>query len=55
MRRFAALYSELDARSGTGARVEALAAYFASAAPEDAAWALHVLLGKQGRRLITGR
>ena len=55
MRRFAALYRELDARSGTGARVEALAAYFASAAPEDAAWALHVLLGKQGRRLITGR
>ena len=23
--------------------------------PADAAWALHVLLGKQGRRLITGR
>ena len=55
MRRFAALYSELDASSGTGARVEALAAYFASAEPADAAWALHVLLGKQGRRLITGR
>jgi DNA ligase-1 len=55
MRHFAALYSELDARSGTAARVEALAAYFASAAPADAAWALHVLLGKQGRRLITGR
>ena len=33
MRRFAALYRELDARSGTGARVEALAAYFASADP----------------------
>ena len=55
MRRFAALYRELDARSGTGARVEALAAYFARAAPADAAWALHVLLGKQGKRLITGR
>ena len=55
MRRFAALYSELDASSGTGARVAALAAYFASADPADAAWALHVLLGKQGKRLITGR
>ena len=55
MRRFAALYSELDASSGTGARVEALAAYFATADPADAAWALHVLMGKQGRRLITGR
>jgi DNA ligase 1 len=55
MRRFAALYSELDASSGTGARVEALAAYLASTEPVDAAWALHVLLGKQGKRLITGR
>jgi DNA ligase-1 len=55
MRSFAALYSELDGRSGTGARVEALAAYFASADPADAAWAVHVLLGKQGKRLITGR
>ena len=55
MHSFAALYSELDGRSGTGARVEALAAYFASADPADAAWAVHVLLGKQGKRLITGR
>ena len=55
MHRFAALYSELDASSGTGDRVAALAAYFASADQADAAWALHVLLGKQGKRLITGR
>jgi DNA ligase-1 len=55
MRRFAALYSDLDASRGTGARVEALTAYFRSADPADAAWALHVLLGRQGRRLITGR
>ena len=33
MRRFADLYSALDASSGTGARVEALAAYFATADP----------------------
>ncbi len=55
MRRFAALYSELDARSGSGARVAALVDYFRGAEAADAAWALHVLLGKQGRRLITGR
>ncbi|MCP9816068.1 ATP-dependent DNA ligase [Synechococcus sp. GreenBA-s] len=55
MRRFTALFGELDACSGTSARVEALAAYFAAAAPADAAWALHLLLGKQRRRLITGR
>jgi DNA ligase 1 len=55
MRRFAALYRELDASRGTAARVQALTAYFTQAEPTDAAWALHVLLGKQGRRLITGR
>jgi DNA ligase-1 len=55
MRPFASLYSTLDASSGTTARVAALAAYFGDADPADAAWALHVLLGKQGRRLITGR
>jgi DNA ligase-1 len=55
MRRFAALYSELDASGGTTARVETLVAYFGEADAADAAWALHVLLGKQGKRLITGR
>ena len=55
MRQFAALYGELDASHGTGAKVEALATYLTAADPEDAAWALHVLLGKQGRRLITAR
>ena len=55
MRRFTALFGELDASSGTSARVEALAAYFTAADPADAAWALHLLLGKQRRRLITGR
>ena len=55
MRCFAALYSALDASSSTHARVEALCRYFQTTEPRDAAWALHVLLGKQGRRLITGR
>ena len=55
MQRFATLYSTLDANSGTSSRVAALAAYFEDADAADAAWALHVLLGKQGKRLITGR
>ncbi|MCS5700356.1 ATP-dependent DNA ligase [Cyanobium sp. FGCU-52] len=55
MRCFAALYSALDASSSTHARVGALCRYFHDAEPRDAAWALHVLLGRQGRRLITGR
>lgn len=55
MRHFAALYRELDASRGTAARVAALVSYFQQRDPADAAWALHVLLGQQGRRLITGR
>ncbi len=55
LRRLAALYGSLDASSGTNTRVEALVAFFAESEPADAAWALHVLLGKQGKRLITGR
>jgi DNA ligase-1 len=55
MRRFAALYSALDACGGSNARVAALVAYFGASEPTDAAWALHVLLGRQGKRLITGR
>lgn len=55
MRPFAALYGTLDASTGTRAKVAALEAFFAASDPADAAWALHVLLGKQGKRLITGR
>lgn len=55
MRRFAALYTALDGSGGSNARVEALVGYFSEVDAPDAAWALHVLLGKQGKRLITGR
>jgi DNA ligase-1 len=40
---------------GSRDRVAALVAHFGSVPPEDAAWALHCLLGKQRRRLITAR
>lgn len=49
MRAFTKLFDALDATTKTNAKVEALAAYFRSAPPEDAVWALSVLLG---RRLI---
>ncbi len=55
MRRFAALYTELDAVTGTRAKVELLAGYFQEVEPADAAWALPVLLGRRRKRLITGR
>jgi DNA ligase-1 len=55
MRAFSALFQELDGTTRTGAKLAALERYFRSAPPEDAAWALALLLGKRRRRLITGR
>jgi DNA ligase-1 len=55
MRRFAELFAHLDAVTSTSAKVAALEQFFSASEPADAAWALHVLLGKQGKRLITGR
>ena len=55
MRAFTTLFQELDGTTRTGAKLAALESYFRSAPPEDAAWALALLLGKRRRRLITGR
>ncbi len=55
MRRFAALYAELDETTKTSAKVAALAAYFAGAEPADAAWAVHFLSGRRPKRLIGPR
>lgn len=45
MKRFAALYRELDRSTATGDKRAALVAYFRQAPPADAAWALHLLSG----------
>ncbi|WP_216903292.1 ATP-dependent DNA ligase [Synechococcus sp. CCY 9618] len=55
MKAFCRLFEQLDGSGGSIARVDALAGYFAAVPPADAAWALHALLGKQRKRLITGR
>ncbi|MGN6740441.1 ATP-dependent DNA ligase [Dyella sp.] len=53
MRRFAALYAELDRTASTLAKREAITAYLREAPPADAAWAVHVLGGGKLRRLAT--
>jgi DNA ligase-1 len=52
MKAFAALYTALDETTKTNEKVEALAAYFASATPEDAAWALYFLIGRRPRQAV---
>jgi ATP-dependent DNA ligase len=55
MRAFAGLYEALDRTTSTNAKVAALVAYFSSAPPEDAAWALFFLTGRKVKRLIPSR
>ncbi|HEY0297120.1 MAG TPA: ATP-dependent DNA ligase, partial [Bordetella sp.] len=57
MKRFAALYQELDRSTATLDKRAALAAYFREAPPRDAAWALYLLAGSKitsARRKIAG-
>lgn len=52
MRRFARLFSELDATTSTNEKVEALARYFAEAPSRDAAWAVYFLAGGKPRQVV---
>src|SRR5918997_5265480 len=53
MKRFARLYTALDETTATNEKVAALVEYFASAAPADAAWAVHFLIGRRPKRLVS--
>jgi DNA ligase-1 len=49
---FARLYVELDATTATSGKLEALARYYASASPADAAWATYFLAGGKPRQAV---
>ncbi|MFP5412435.1 MAG: ATP-dependent DNA ligase, partial [Gammaproteobacteria bacterium] len=51
MRRFAALYAELDATTSTRRKVDAMARYFVAEPAADAAWAAYFLAGGKPRRI----
>jgi DNA ligase-1 len=55
MRRFARLYTELDAQTATNAKVAALKRYFAEAPAADAAWAVYFLAGGKPRQTVPTR
>jgi DNA ligase-1 len=52
MLRFALLFDAIDRTTSTNAKVAAMSEYFASAPPEDAAWAVFFLTGRRLKRLI---
>jgi len=55
MKAFAELYAALDETTRTGEKVDALARYFAAVPAEDAAWAVHFLIGRRPKRLVGAR
>ncbi|MFM0340066.1 ATP-dependent DNA ligase [Paraburkholderia fungorum] len=55
MKRFAALYTALDATTSTNDKLAALTSYFAATAPEDAAWASYFLAGGKPRQSVPTR
>ena len=55
MKLFAALYAAIDETNKTNEKVAVLKRYFQAAPPEDAAWAVHFLIGRRPKRLIKSR
>lgn len=55
MREFARLYADLDETTSTTRKLDALQAYFAHAAPENAAWAVYFLAGGKPRQAVPTR
>jgi DNA ligase-1 len=53
--RFGELYTQLDATTRTTEKVEALKAYFQSAPPHDAAWAVFLMLGRKIGRAVASK
>jgi len=53
MKRFAALFAELDATTSTNAKVDSLQRYFEQAPAADAAWAVYFLAGGKPRQVMS--
>jgi DNA ligase 1 len=55
MKQFAELYNLLDETTKTSEKVAAMAGYFSSALPGDAAWAVYFLSGRKPRQIVPNR
>lgn len=55
MKAFAQLYARLDETTSSNAKLQAMQDYFATASPEDAAWAVYFLAGGRPRQLVPTR
>src|SRR4051794_40871649 len=55
VRKFARLFAAIDETMRTNEKVDAMAEYFSSADPKDAAWAVYFLSGGRPKRLVPVR
>ena len=55
MKTFAELYRRLDETNSTNRKIAAMAAYFHTAPPEDAIWAVRFLMGRKPRQAVPVR
>jgi len=55
MKRFADLFASLDETTKTNAKIAALATYFSTADPADAAWAVYFLTGRKPKQVAPTR
>jgi DNA ligase-1 len=52
LKAFAQLYAAIDETNRTNEKVAAMVSYFRDADPEDAAWAVHFLIGRRPKRIV---
>lgn len=55
MKLFTELYKKIDSTNKTNEKVAAMKAYFESARPENAAWALYFLSGRKPRQIVPSK
>ncbi|MFZ0611835.1 MAG: ATP-dependent DNA ligase [Desulfobacterales bacterium] len=55
MKAFAELVRRLDETTATNRKIQAMAAYFKSAPPEDAIWSIRFLIGRKPRQVVPTR
>ena len=55
MRTFAKLLTEIEQTNSTNEKVDIMAAFFGSADPETAAWALYFLAGRRPKKFISSK
>ena len=55
LKRFSELFLDLDSNNSTSTKIEILKNYFLSNKPEENAWTIYLLTGKNNKRFVSGK